>query len=164
MKSVFHIGVMGDSHGDVISIRRVVERAGNVDLWLHTGDFFQDSQILASYSGVPVVAVAGNCDGRIAAKPDEFLQLGGVAVWLTHGHRFGVKQGLEELVDWAMRYEADIVVFGHTHQTLSEQRGSLLLFNPGSVSMPRRGKAGTYGIIELNAQERKIIPWIYSVS
>lgn len=164
MKSVFHIGIMGDSHGDAASIHRAVERAGNVDLWLHTGDFFQDSQILAGYAGVPVVGVAGNCDGRSTAKPDEFLQLGGLAVWLTHGHRFGVKQGLEDLIAWALRYEADVVVFGHTHQALNEQRGNLLLFNPGSVSMPRRGKSRTYGVFELDSQQRKIISKIYSIS
>lgn len=143
------IGIMGDTHGDIHSIKQAVAAAGPVELWLHTGDFCRDAQTLAAITGVPVTSVAGNCDGRADANPDEFIEAAGYRIWLTHGHRHGVKQNLNDLCNWAHQYEADIVVYGHTHQADVIQEPELLLFNPGSAAMPRRGKNRTCGVLEL---------------
>ena len=71
------IGIMGDTHGDVFSMQQAIAEAGPVERWLHTGDFFRDSLLLATIVSVPVTAVAGNCDGRAEAKPDEFIEVAG---------------------------------------------------------------------------------------
>lgn len=159
---------MGDTHGDVASIRQAVDRtagmAGTIDLWLHTGDFCRDAQVLSAITGIPTVVVAGNCDGRAAAKPDEFIELTGFNLWLTHGHYQGVKQGLNELEAWACRYGVDAVIFGHTHQPLIKIQSGILYFNPGSAAMPRRGKCRTFGVIDIFEQPRKIIPQLISLA
>ena len=157
------IGVMGDTHGDTFSLKKAVAAAGVVDLWLHTGDFYRDGLLLASLTGVPVTAVAGNCDGRVDARPDEFMEAAGYRIWLTHGHRYGVKYGLAELRDWAARYEADIVVYGHTHQPFCSDEAGLVLFNPGSPAMPRRGAPRSCGILELTPEREKIDSRLISI-
>jgi putative phosphoesterase len=157
------IGVLGDSHGDLRSINQAVSLAGAVDLWLHTGDFCRDAMVLATLTTAQVLMVAGNCDGRSEAKPDEFVELAGFHIWLTHGHRHGVKQDTHDLADWALRYEADIVVYGHTHQALVKSDAGILLFNPGSTVLPRRGKKGTFGVLELSEQPSKINPQLISL-
>ena len=157
------IGVMGDTHGDIKSIRRAVKVAGAVDLWLHTGDHYSDAASLASLVKVPVVAVIGNCDGRIAAKPDEFLEVAGFKLWLTHGHHYGVKNDRCELMDWARRYEADIVVYGHTHRPEAETQSGILFFNPGSTALPNQGNVGTCGVIELSEKTKTISPSLISI-
>lgn len=146
------IGIMGDTHGSSFSIQQAVAAADPVDFWLHTGDFYRDAMLLSAFTGLSVTAVAGNCDGRSEAKPDEFIEVEGYRIWLTHGHRYGVKSGLNELCDWARRYEADIVVFGHTHQAEILNEAGLLLLNPGSAAMPRQGKKRTIGVLELKPQ------------
>lgn len=140
------IGVVSDSHGDHQAIARVVAAAGRVDLWLHAGDCSQDAAWL---TGARVIAAAGNCDGRAAAKPDEFFEAAGKKIWLTHGHRYQVKQGSKELSWWGRHYAVDIVVFGHTHNPLIEAAPDLLLVNPGSVARPNSGAYPTYAIIEI---------------
>ncbi|HWR30039.1 MAG TPA: YfcE family phosphodiesterase [Negativicutes bacterium] len=157
------IGVIGDTHGDIHSIKQAVGAIGPVDLWMHTGDFFRDALVLGTFVDVPVTSVAGNCDGRVDAKADEFVEMAGYQIWLTHGHRHGVKQNLKDLRDWAQRYEADIVVFGHTHQPESIVEKGLLLFNPGSCSMPKRGKSRTCGMIDLMPERQGIFPHIISI-
>ena len=158
------IGVMGDSHGDRLSIKQAATAIGPVDLWLHTGDFCRDAAVLAELSCVPVIVVAGNCDGRIDAKLDEFLDVADYRIWLTHGHRHGVKQNLEDLREWAYRYEVDIVIYGHTHQTEIITEPNLLLFNPGSTSLPKRGKTRTCGVIELQPERGGIQSRLISIS
>lgn len=157
------IGIMGDSHGDSYSIKRAVQVVGNVDFWLHTGDYYRDGAILTTVANQEVIAVAGNCDGRIDAKPDEFIDVKGYRIWLTHGHRYGVKQDLTELKSWAVRFEADVVVFGHTHQSFISQESGLLLFNPGSTALPRRGTGPTCGILELGSGQKGAFPRLISI-
>lgn len=157
------IGIVGDTHGDLFSLRQAAAAADPVDLWLHTGDFCRDALQLAGISGRPVTAVAGNCDGRADAKPDEFIETGGFRIWLTHGHRQDVKHGLEDLLFWARRYEADIVVFGHTHQADVRCEGDLLLFNPGSAAIPRRGKHKSCGVLELDPDRHEATPRILTI-
>ncbi len=150
------IGIMGDTHGNSFFIQQAVAAADSVDFWLHTGDFYRDAMFLSSFTGLAVTAVAGNCDGRAEAKPDEFLEVEGYRIWLTHGHSYGVKLGLNELCEWARRYEADIVVFGHTHQAEILNEAGLLLINPGSAAMPRHGKKRTIVVLELKPQRTGI--------
>lgn len=153
---MLRIGVLGDSHGDTRAIKQAVSLAGAVDLWLHTGDFCRDAMFLATLTTAPVMMVAGNCDNRSEAKPDEFVELAGYHIWLTHGHRHGVKQDTHDLAAWALRYEADIVVYGHTHQTADWSQDGIQFFNPGSASQPRRGNKRTIGLLELNASPSQL--------
>lgn len=134
------LGIMSDSHGDLAAVRRAVEAVGAVDLWLHAGDCSADVAFLSSCAGVRAVGVAGNCDGLAARVPkEEYLDLEGVRVFLTHGHAFGVKSGTDELVDWARRMDAGVAVYGHTHIPEVSQQGALWIVNPGSAARPRLG-------------------------
>lgn len=39
------IGVVSDTHGDFQALEQVLDQAGEVDLWLHAGDYSQDARI-----------------------------------------------------------------------------------------------------------------------
>jgi len=152
------IGIIGDTHGDMDSIRKAVDRAGPVDLWLHTGDHARDAQYLEQLTQVPVQTVTGNCDASHEGVPDLFLTLEGRHIMVTHGHHYRVKHGVRELSWWAKQYEADIVIYGHTHNPLIEQEEGLLILNPGSPSYPRANTGATFGMIELAGS--RILPMI----
>lgn len=142
------IGVISDTHGDRASIKQAVKVVPNADMWLHAGDYSQDAAYLASLVAVPVFAAKGNCDGQTSAKIDEFVEAAGKKIWLTHGHRYSVKQGTGDLIEWGMQYEVDIIIYGHTHIPDQLWCEGLLIFNPGSAAEPRVG-FGTCGVIEI---------------
>ncbi len=143
------IGVMSDTHGDQTAVRQALKAAGHVDMWLHAGDYSQDVRYLSRLVTVPVFAARGNCDGQTSAKIDEFVEVAGKKIWLTHGHHYSVKQGVRELVEWSRQYEIDIVIYGHTHVPDNQWDEQLLIFNPGSAAQPRFGY-GTCGVLEIN--------------
>lgn len=143
------IGVMSDTHGDQTAVCQAVKAAGHVDMWLHAGDYSQDVRYLSRLVKVPIFAARGNCDGQTSAKIDEFVEVSGKKIWLTHGHRYGVKQGVRELVEWSRQYEMDVVIYGHTHIPDNQWDEHLLIFNPGSAAQPHFG-CGTCGILEIN--------------
>ena len=144
------IGVMSDTHGVMAAIRRAVTATGVVDAWLHCGDYSQDAVFLAQLTGRKVTTVRGNCDGAVETRPDEYISVGLVRIWLTHGHRFDVKGREEELAWWAEQYEVHAVVYGHTHVARSSWHKDILVFNPGSPSRPRAGTPSC-GILEIRS-------------
>lgn len=142
------IGVISDTHGRAIAVQQAVKAVGTVDMWLHAGDNSQDIRFFQGLTDVPVVAVAGNCDGYTKAKIDEYIKVEELKIWLTHGHRYDVKYGSQELIRCARDIGADIVVYGHSHIPDITWEGGLLLFNPGSAGFPR-GNPPSCGVLTI---------------
>ncbi len=148
------IGIMGDTHGDLRSLNKVVGLAGTVDAWIHTGDYSQDAKHLAQITKLPVYAVCGNCDmyeGRAAVE--NLVNLAGHKIWITHGNRYLHGYGEDVLAALGRERLADIVVYGHTHVPVVKWYDTVLVINPGSPSRPRLGVA-TYAILTINGKEQ----------
>lgn len=147
------IGIVSDTHGDQRMIKQVIAQAGPVALWLHAGDYVRDGRIFGEMTGLPVHMAAGNCDPRAVELPEQFLTCEGYRIMLTHGHRYRVKDGLQELVWWGRQYEVNIVVFGHTHKPVICREEDLLIINPGSPAFPRGGSFASFAVLELTPEE-----------
>lgn len=151
------VGIMSDTHGAKADIERAVRLIPDADCWLHAGDYSQDADYLAKLAGKKVYAAMGNCDGYdTPAKIDEYVTLGNRHIWITHGHHYDVKHTVRELVYWAEQYEADIVVYGHTHIPKIEKIGKKYFVNPGSA---KYGKTCIKLIIEKETATFEILPF-----
>lgn len=135
--------VLSDSHGAVCSMQDIY-RFENCNAVIFLGDTVRDAEQLALITGgVPVYRVKGNCDMFMCDAPDEqLLILGGKRIFITHGHKYGVKSGLMRLCLAGREKNADIVLFGHTHSQFIDD-GDMLILNPGSVS------GGKYAVVEI---------------
>lgn len=157
------IGITGDTHGRIESMRSLLKVVQPVDLWFHTGDYSQDAKFLQLRTKLPVTVVAGNNDkpeGR--ANIDEFPVIEGHKIWLTHGHKYLKTHGVEDLVWWAKKLEVEIVIFGHIHRPMVKLFGDILVINPGSLALPRSEDGSTYAILILNKGKKPRID-IYSL-
>ena len=153
------IGVVSDTHGEAWAIRACLAAAGSVDAWLHLGDYIRDANDFAS-TGRPVYAVGGNMDSMTAGPRERVVELGGIRIFLCHGHNFGVKSSLLRLTLRAQELACDVALFGHSHMPYLDEGGKLLLMNPGSPSFPRGGSRRSMGLllIENNVAEGEILP------
>ena len=101
--------------------------------------------------------VHGNYEDAYASGPDAetVLDLDGHRLFLTHGHKYGVKGGTGNLVYRALEKECDIVLYGHTHERedryipFEDRDGGIHIFNPGSISRPYFGDSASCGILEI---------------
>lgn len=147
------IGIISDTHGSLPALRKAVGAAPPVEFWIHCGDYSFDGNRLENMTGLTVCSVAGNCDvmrGPVTAKPDQFLELEGYRVWVTHGHLYmNETRSIREMSWWGKRLEQDIVIFGHTHVPVFERQGAVWLINPGSPSRPREGSAAGFAVLTL---------------
>jgi hypothetical protein len=127
------IGLISDTHG---LLRPEVHTAlAGVELILHAGDVGGD-EILNELSVIaPVRAVFGNTDPpgdpNLAAKLE--LTVGGVRIHVSHGHEVGAPTPVKLLA----AYDADVIVYGHTHRQLVVNVEGRWVVNPGAAG-PRR--------------------------
>ena len=126
------IGLISDTHA-LIRAEALAALHG-VERILHAGDVGGLS-VLRELRGIaPVHAVLGNTDDPADGLPPRVeLDLGGLRVCVTHGHELGSPRP-DTL---ASRYDADVIVYGHTHRPLIETVGPVLVVNPGAAG-PRR--------------------------
>ncbi len=123
--------VFSDSHGTVGPMLRAV-RDRAPDAVAHLGDYTRDAASLRrAFPELRLVSVRGNCDWNDRAPEAERFELGGVEIFACHGHRYGVKTGLDALLNAGYFSGARLVLFGHTHIPLRREEGGLLLLNPG---------------------------------
>ncbi len=152
------IAIISDTHGKFKNVGRArKELGGRLDWMLHAGDHIADAARVGVSLGVDpsrVRAVAGNCD-YTTPKPEELLlEIEGVKLYLVHGHNHGVKAGLQRLYYRAQEVGARVVIFGHSHVPALVDLDGVMLFNPGSLSEPRRpGEPPSCGILEIENGE-----------
>jgi len=113
----------------------VFDALAGVDLILHAGDVGGTSVLTELKAIAPVQAVYGNTDpaGDPPLEGQLELQIDGLSIHVSHGHELGAPTP-ERLLD---AYNADIIVYGHTHKALVERSGKRLVINPGAAG-PRR--------------------------
>ncbi|MCC6931401.1 MAG: metallophosphoesterase family protein [Gemmatimonadaceae bacterium] len=127
------IGLISDTHGQV---RADVHRAlAGVDCILHAGDVCGDDVLMELALIAPVRAVYGNCDAYDDPQLVREIERSerGVRIHVSHGHELGVPTVQRLLA----AYDADVIVYGHTHRQLIARAGGRLVINPGAAG-PRR--------------------------
>ena len=127
------VGLISDTHG--LLRPGVHEALTGVDLILHSGDvggpeILDELRLIA-----PVKAVFGNTDPEDHPELTEAITVAidGIRVHVSHGHEVGSPTPAK----LAVRYDADVVVFGHTHRPLVSRLGNQLFVNPGAAG-PKR--------------------------
>jgi putative phosphoesterase len=119
------------------------------DTIAHAGDV-TDAGILAAFPGTQMFAVHGNmCTPTTRSLLPESLSfsVGGYVIALCHGHLSGHDHAGYLLGRFP---EADVIIFGHTHQPVIQNFASTLLINPGSFrSTGRYGSPGSYAILTI---------------
>jgi len=111
---------------------------------LHTGDATSPDVLTELAAYAPLQAVMGNIDGWDVAAwgaPEQLeLELEGVRIGMVHDS--GRTEG--RAARMRRRFpEADLVVFGHSHQPLFERGEEVALLNPGSPTWKRRAPKPT---------------------
>lgn len=143
--------VFSDSHGDVDHMVKAV-RLEKPDLCFFLGDGEYDlTRLQRRFPRLPVNAVRGNCDVCSSLPRALSCAAGGVRIFATHGHLYGVKHDpiYRELCEAAHAENADVVLFGHTHDPFRDRSMGMLLLNPGSIGPTTRP---SYGLILKNGE------------
>lgn len=95
------------------------------------------------------ITVQGNCDYEDKFPTETTQEIADKKIFLTHGHLYGVKSSLNNLLYKAKEVGANIACFGHSHFLGMEVVDDVLFINPGSLRLPRGRKEQTYVILTI---------------
>src|SRR5882724_4104874 len=132
VKNTLRVALLSDTHGLMRAEARTF--AVGCDYIIHGGDI-GSAQILDELAAVaPLFAVRGNNDTQewAAHLPEtEMIRIGGAFVYVIHD--------LSQLDIEPHAAGVQVIVSGHSHKPLVEERDGILYVNPGSCG-PRRFK------------------------
>lgn len=127
------VGLISDTHG--LMRPDVAGHFAGVDLIVHAGDV--GSGVLEALRSIaPVFAVSGNTDDRLdpMLPRTRTLAAGDLIIHVSHGDELGSPRPDALFA----RYDADIIVYGHTHKALlTRADDGRVCVNPGAAG-PRR--------------------------
>ena len=129
------IGVISDTHVKTVDElpAKILKNLTGVDLIVHAGDF-TDKAVLDGLKTIGAVkAVAGNMDSGELQKElpqKELFVFDGKKIGLIHGSGGprGIAVRVRELFD-----DADIIIYGHSHEACNRYIKGSLMFNPGQA-------------------------------
>lgn len=131
------IAVVSDTHRITKYINLAKRLIKDADILIHLGDNIDDAELLENTFKGKVYAVAGNCDYSTKYPKESVIEVNGKKIFFTHGDLYGVKSSMNNIYYRGRELNADIVLFGHTHQQLVEKEDDMILMNPGSISLPK---------------------------
>ena len=141
--------VLSDSHSALSFMRRCI-RAIKPDVMIHLGDHFDDGEAMALENPhIRIHQVPGNCDKYRMMRYEPEIRcypVGGVMMYMTHGHLHNVKMDRYKLLLEARKMNAQVVLYGHTHiADCHREEDGLWVMNPGACG----STGGSVGLIEL---------------
>lgn len=121
------LAILSDTHG--LLRPEVVEHLKTADVILHGGDIHKSGIVDALRQIAPLYIVRGNNDKEWAAgiPHDLTVTLDNVTFYMVHNKK-EVPENLSGV---------NVVVFGHSHKYVQEEKDGVLWLNPGSCG-PRR--------------------------
>lgn len=127
--------VFSDSHGMTDNMFKVIQNECDIKHIIFAGDMDKDAKLMEkTFLNKTVISVLGNNDFFIHDVPhDRVFNLSGKRIFLTHGHKYHVKDTLYMLRQKALLEKADICIFGHIHVAFCETQDDIFMLNPGSA-------------------------------
>jgi len=133
------VGILSDSHGYLHP--GVKDTVNQCDYIVHAGDIFNAAVLEQLEPKKELIAVAGNNDFPDFWDPSEAdvvnalpknssLELPGGLLVVEHGHRLGNMPDHTDL-RWD-HAEARLIVYGHTHRRVVDQKEDPWVVNPGA--------------------------------
>ncbi|MFL0268535.1 metallophosphoesterase [Candidatus Clostridium radicumherbarum] len=149
------IAVLSDSHRHSYELNHALKQIVAADLIIHLGDNVEDVEVLRKGYKGSIINVRGNCDFSAFVPSERLEELNGKKVFITHGHKYGVKSDLLRLKYKAKEVGADIVLFGHTHEAVELYEEGIWFINPGSLALPRN-RYKSYALLNIDKDDIKI--------
>ncbi len=169
------IGIISDTHGAFPGWEKALKvfKDEKISFIIHAGDIlnhgprnpipqgYAPAKLVESLNNSPyrIMWIKGNCDSEV----DEtvlsfpllgeklFLYINGKSILAMHGHK---EKELESIVK---SIKPDVVICGHSHIPLIEEKHNVTFINPGSPSLPKDNNPPTVAILDTTQWKAKIV-------
>jgi putative phosphoesterase len=150
------LGFMSDTHGGYENVVQALGLLEGSKQICHLGDVLYHgprNDIPETYNPkkmseflkgrTDIVYVRGNCDADVdetvleqdLSNKSRVISFDNVNFYLVHGY----EETEEERIQEAKRLGCHVVVSGHTHVKILEEKDGVIVLNPGSTTIPKDG-------------------------
>lgn len=148
--------VISDIHGDIYKLNVILDiyKKEKCNKLIVLGDLFNygidlnKNDIINRLNLMKenIIYVRGNCDINVSkiefdTPHSKDIIINDKKVFLTHGHLY--------TMEYLLGNNYDIIISGHTHVPIIEEKYNKLFLNPGSISKSRKGE-NSFMIIDSN--------------
>ena len=157
--------IASDIHGSALWCGRMLERfhEEKADRLILLGDLlyhgprndlpdgYAPKQVIAMLSPLRsrILCVRGNCEAEVDQMVLPFPVLADYALMEVRGHLLFITHGHLWNIDHMPPLSGgDMLLYGHTHVPLCEERDGILCLDPGSVALPKEGSWHGYMTLE----------------
>lgn len=140
-------GILSDTHGRLDPA--VLKHFEKVDRILHAGDIGSEEVLSALEKIAPVTAIRGNNDlgTPLEHLPDvDRIELDGREILLIHNVKNYWKP-TGEMKERLKGADPDLVISGHSHKGIIEQKDGMIYFNPGGAGPKRFSLKRSIGLM-----------------
>ncbi len=140
--------IISDSHGYDDLLLKVL-RKEDYDISVFAGDYTTNLNFMKSHFDY---FVDGNND--YAHKDVEIFEIEQLKFVLVHSHQFfsfDKEVYFKRMREFAKKYNANVLIYGHTHYQIIDSEIEPILVNPGSIALPRGPKQkGSYVVATID--------------
>lgn len=158
------VGFISDTHGGYENTVQALDLLKGSELICHLGDVLYHgprNDIPETYNPkklaeflkerTDIVYVRGNCDadvdemvtGQDISNKSKVMTFDNYRFYLVHGY----EETEEERIERAKELGCRVVVSGHTHVKVLEEKEGIIILNPGSTTIPKDGSS-SYAVYE----------------
>jgi putative phosphoesterase len=155
--AAYKIVLMSDSHGAAANVARIMEKQPAADRYIFPGDgtgpgLIHDVTVFLKTHPEyeeKFSVLRGNCDAGVWLPKSLCIDVPHHRIFAAHGDRYSVDFGWEKMMLAARLNNCDIILHGHTHVRVTEQREGFYIMNPGSCARPRDGRPPSFSMMEI---------------
>jgi len=149
------IAIISDTHGFNDYVLKMLEYEKNIDFLIHLGDNIQDyNELCNKMKGLKSLYIIGNHDMEWLEPKEALIKIGNIKIYATHGDKFNIKLGIDDLLKKGKSLDANIILYGHSHIQKCIKKDGILIINPGSISEPREKNClFSYTILTITDEE-----------
>lgn len=150
------MGFISDTHGGYDDLVKALHMLEGSEQICHIGDVLYHgprNEIPATYhpkkiievlkGRADIVYVRGNCDADVdemvleqdLSKKSRVVSFDNFKFYLVHGY----EETEDERIQEAKKLGCHVVVSGHTHVKVLEEKDGIIVLNPGSTTIPKDG-------------------------
>ena len=146
-----NILVLSDTHGYIKAVTDLIDNYKNlVTHVIHLGDNSNDMiRFKHTNPHLNFYDASGVNDPSSAQGIEQVIEIAGKKIFITHGHNYGVKTGLENIIYKAREIKVDACFFGHTHVQTSFTESGITFLNPGSPMFPAPDNPRGYALVRI---------------
>jgi putative phosphoesterase len=153
---MLRFGIISDTHGRLDPA--ALKAFAKVDRIFHAGDIGSEEVLTGLEKIAPVTAIRGNNDlgTPLEQLPDlERIEIDGREILLIHSLKEYWKPS-GEMKERLKGIDPDLVISGHSHKGLIEQKDRVIYFNPGGAGPKRFSLKRSIGLMEWSAESVRL--------